>query len=591
MEQETNNFPPVYEKKTEEKITDFKTMITDEDKTIFGELSPFLHNFNDDQKKAIISRNKNIICIAGAGSGKTTVLTKRIEFLVKYRGVNPRKILAVTFTRKAKEEMKKRLLNLGVDTHVETFNSFCERVLRIYGSRLYGRPTRMINYSERVMVILSALNSIGLNIAQVLDIYFKEYQRVNKTSEELSSSFLNDCFFILDYFKMKNKELYDFSKEVDLADIKSAGLIYQVCNFVKKYMDMAGLRDYTDQLLDTIKFFKNNKEAMPQFEHVLVDEYQDVNDSQIELLDLLSPQNLFCVGDPRQSIFGWRGSDIKHILNFKNKYPDAEIISLIKNYRSSNHIVALINHSIKHMNLPDLAHDFESDNNIYIKKLESEEEEYDFVVSRIKAIGVPFHEVFVLARTNRQLYELSKKMNQNQFPHIIKTDEINRPVFEKEGHVVLSTIHAIKGLEATNVFLIGCSEQNFPCKATDHPVIEMIKIEDYDREEEEKRLFYVAISRAKKWLCLTYSGKKPTYFINEDMQKIIIDEDKTKTDETNADETEESENEGESDNQESENTEEIEEENSGYFGKFNRNLDGSGYSKDYNPYASEEWGE
>ena len=89
------------------------------------------------------------------------------------------------------------------------------------------------------------------------------------------------------------------------------------------------------------------------------------------------------------------------------------------------------------------------------------------------------------------------------------------------GKITLSTIHAAKGLEAELVFVMGCNEYNFPCKASDHPVIEMIRINDYDKEEEEKRIFYVAISRAKKKLYLTYTGKKPTYFINSEMIDLI----------------------------------------------------------------------
>ena len=108
----------------ERKITDYKTRITDSDRVIFKELEPFLRIFNDNQKKAIISSSPNILCVAGAGSGKTNVLTKRVEFLIKYKGVDPKKILAITFTRKAKEEMKKRLIKLNANTHVETFNSF-----------------------------------------------------------------------------------------------------------------------------------------------------------------------------------------------------------------------------------------------------------------------------------------------------------------------------------------------------------------------------------------------------------------------------------------------------------------------------------
>jgi len=574
-------FPPVYDRKTMRTITDYRTRITDKDKVLFQELDFFLNKFNIDQKKAIVSDNKKILCIAGAGSGKTSVLTKRIEFLIKYKGVNPRKILAITFTRKAREEMKQRLMRLNTNTHVETFNSFSEKVLRAYDNKIYGRPTKMIGYQNKVMLIMASLDSLGLTLENAIDIYFKTHQRINKEFETLSNSFMNDCFFILDYFKIKNKEIYDFSREVEPENKQSAELIYKVCSYLKQQMDLMGLRDYTDQILDTLKFFKAHPGLIPEYEHILVDEYQDVNDSQTELIDLLGSKNLFCVGDPRQSIFGWRGSSIKYIFGFKDRYEDSEIISLTKNYRSSNHIVGLINGAVKHMNLPDLEHNFETANKMFLKRFDSEDEEHNFVLESILNPGVPRQDVFVLARTNRQLLSLSRKLNQRQIPHILKTDEINRPVFERAGHVTLATIHSIKGLEAKKVFVIGCTEQNFPCKASDHPVIEMIKIEEYDKEEEEKRLFYVALSRARKHLYLSYHGKKHTSFINDEMLKILNHEEKNQKnledfsdDDSEEDETIE---------------EEVEETESGYFGKFDRAVDGSGYSNDFNPYAGDDW--
>ena len=290
-------------------------------------------------------------------------------------------------------------------------------------------------------------------------------------------------------------------------------------------MDLSGLRDYTDQIIETIKFFESNKQYIPEFEYVLVDEYQDVNSMQIKLLNLLKPKNLFCVGDPRQSIFGWRGSDINYILKFQEKYPESEIITLIKNYRSTNHLVNLMNSSIRIMSLPDLENSYEDEKKISLLNFDSEEKEMNFVISEILSSDLSKDDIFVLSRTNYQLTELSKFMKQKNIPHILKTDDFLNGSTAKKGEVTLATIHSIKGLEAHKVFIIGCNEINFPCKASDHPVIEMIKIDNYDKEEEERRLFYVAISRAKKELFLTYTGKKPTYFINSEMLKIISGDD------------------------------------------------------------------
>jgi len=105
--------------------------------------------------------------------------------------------------------------------------------------------------------------------------------------------------------------------------------------------------------------------------------------------------------------------------------------------------------------------------------------------------------------------------------HVIRSDEVRRSVDARKDDVTLATIHGIKGLEAEMVFVVGCNGVNFPCKGSEHPIIEMIKVEEYDKEEEERRLFYVAMSRAKNSLYLTYFGKKPTYFITKNMKKMI----------------------------------------------------------------------
>jgi non-canonical purine NTP pyrophosphatase (RdgB/HAM1 family) len=505
--------PSFYKSKIKNSFTE--TEITEEDERNFKELEDYLKTYNNPQKKAIISDNPSILCIAGAGSGKTTVLTKRIEFLIKYRSVNPKDILAITFTRKAKQEMEERLYRLGINTNLETFNSFCERILKRFESQVYTKRVRVMNYGDKVMALMNSLNANNLTIEKAIDIYFSENQKKTRTKEQLMNLFMNDCFFILDYFKLKNKNLYDFSSEADSKNYLAAKIIYNLCKNIKDYMDIYGLRDYTDQMLDTFRFFRENKNMIPKFKHILVDEYQDVNSPQVNLIDTLKPENLFVVGDPRQSIFGWRGSDINYILNFGKNNTQTEIITLSKNYRSSKKIVELINQLVKDMNFPDICSSLDLPAEISLNSFESEEQELEFVIEKILSLENPRNEIFVLARTNKQLNEMSEKLRQRQILHIIKTEDTNG-LYAKEGEVTLATIHSIKGLEAEAVFVIGCNESNFPCKTSDHPIVEIVKIEEYDREHEEKRLLYVALSRAKNKLFLSYSGKL-TRFINKDI--------------------------------------------------------------------------
>ncbi len=510
-------FPKLNKKKLKNRYYNYETRFEEEDKINFENFSSFLEDFNESQKKAIVCEKKNILCIAGAGSGKTTVLTKRIEHLVKNKKTSPEKILAITFTRKARNEMKERLNQLKIEgTVVETFNSFCEKILRKHEKEIYSVKMKVISYQEKIFSLREGLKKMGYEMKDAIEIYFSENQRKNNSPEKLVNLFVNDCFSILDYFKIKEGKLLDFRKQLN--DSRISNLVYGVCEHIQKHMSRNGLRDYTDQILDTIEFFKNNREKIPFFEHILVDEYQDVNDIQIELLDLLLPKNLFCVGDPRQAIFGWRGANVNYILELKNKFPDCEIISLTKNYRSKKTIVDFMNKSICCLGLPDLETSLSNEGELTLCSFENVDAEYNFVIGKILSSQIPLEEIFVLARTNKQLEEFSNLLKRRGISYILKEENSTEEL--KKGKLVLATVHAIKGLEAEIVFLIGCTQQNFPCRASDHPLIEKIKINDYDTEEEEKRVFYVAISRAKEKLYLTYSGKKHTYFIDDEMKKV-----------------------------------------------------------------------
>ncbi|MFW6122112.1 MAG: ATP-dependent helicase, partial [Petrotogales bacterium] len=450
--------PILYKRKLAFNFRETKTEITEENKRIFEKFSVFLLKFNDEQKKSIISDKARVLCIAGAGSGKTTVLTKRVEFLVKHRSIDPKKILAITFTRKARREMMIRLSEADLlnSVMVETFNSFCEKILRQYNYLIYDKPVRVISFKDKVVMINNALSKIHMDMEKAIEVYFSDAQRRGKTEEQLVNIFRNDCFFIRDYFKFKNKPIIESSFEPsNIEHKKIVKMVIAICNYIEAYMRRYGLRDFTDQLIDTITFFEKHPKLIPKFDHILVDEYQDVNSTQIQLIDLLSPKNIFCVGDPRQSIYGWRGSDIRYILNFEEKYPDCDIITLTKNYRSTEYIVELINSSIKHMRLADLKSSNKGKKDIHLRKFISEDEEFEFVIQKIIESDLPRNEIFVLARTNRQLNELSQLMKVRGVKHVVRSDEIRRSIIARKNDVTLATIHAIKGMEAKMVFVIG----------------------------------------------------------------------------------------------------------------------------------------
>ncbi len=495
--------------------------ITDIDREVFRNFDFFLGKYNDGQKKAIICGAEKILCIAGAGTGKTAVLTKRIEFLVQFRSVPAEKILAVTFTKKARREMISRLekAHLCNAVEIETFNSFSEKLISKHNDLLYSGKRRLIEFAGKIRITRAALNSIKVSPSQAIETYFTYGERRNKTPDELEIIFMNDCFAVLDFCKNYNKKLEEvFSKlEGNGHNSLITGLVYRVCSKIQKSMDENGLRDYADQIVECIKLFKNFPGVMPRYEHILIDEYQDINFIQEQLVEMLSPRNIFCVGDPRQSIFGWRGSKIGYIINFSEKHPNSEIIPLNVNYRSSKKIVSLMNEVISTMNLPNLESHSSPDGEIKIIEFDSDDGEFEFVIQCLQHKADDLGKIFVLGRTNRMVLELSAKMKSLGIAHTVRTEDFKRYSEDAESKITLATVHSIKGMEADTVFLIGATPNNFPCRASEHPVLDILKSDDYDKEEEERRLFYVAVSRARKNLFVSFA-KSITRFVREDMQ-------------------------------------------------------------------------
>ncbi len=514
-------------------IDNIITSATEEDMENFRHLGDYLKGYNDMQKKSIISNKSSILCIAGAGTGKTTVLTKRIDFLSRFRSVRPRKILAITFTRKARDEMQERLSSSqhtkGVNVH--TFNSFCERQLRHLSDIVYGKKVKMIGFRERINLVSQGLRKAGTGFDEFIISYFTRQKSAGLTKDKLISMIVNDCFSILDLIKIDDIDL----SKIDLnygsltsKERKNADIIFTVCRHIQSEMSRLGLRDYSDQLIDCWDFFRKNPEYIPKYEHVLVDEYQDVNLIQKDLIDILKPKNIFAVGDPRQSIYGWRGSRIRYIMNFKGDYPKSEIISLKRNYRSSKNIVKLINSSIRCMKLPELKSDKEENDNIRMIGFDSTEYEYLFISKKLKKIREERKDkdIFVLSRKNNELRDISSYFSSQGIEHMLLSEEngknsnIDR-LKDNSPNIVLGTVHAVKGMQADIVFVFSCTPSNFPCRASEHPIMELISANHFDKFEEERRLFYVALSRAKEELYITYSGSSRTSFINPEMVSLI----------------------------------------------------------------------
>ena len=287
-----------------------------------------LKNLNPNQKLAVTETEGPVMVMAGAGSGKTKVLTTRISYIIQELGVFPSQILAVTFTNKAALEMKKRIANmLSIDTGfmwISTFHSFCSRLLRI-------EIDRLVPYTKNFVII------------------------DEEDSTKIIKEILKEC-----EFDEKPKELKNLiSKNKNFTDFKikdpHLNNVFDIVN--RKYEQRCkedNLLDFDDLIIKTIELFTKHpdilKKYQDKFEYILVDEFQDTNSLQYELVKLLQGvhKNLFVVGDDFQSIYSFRGAKIENIRHFQNDFSNYKLILLEENYRSTKEILNLANDIIKH---------------------------------------------------------------------------------------------------------------------------------------------------------------------------------------------------------------------------------------------------
>jgi DNA helicase-2/ATP-dependent DNA helicase PcrA len=291
-----------------------------------SKLIDFLKNLNPAQSEAATHVCGPLLVLAGAGSGKTRVLAYRIAYLVGVEKINPQKILAVTFTNKAAGEMKSRVEKLlgkaGFDIWVSTFHSLCARILRVEAGVLgYARAFSIYDEDDQLALIKKCMDELNIST--------KEF------SKEAIQSHISKAKDKLIDWQEYSSHAEDFFEE------KSA----KVYELYENKMKEANAFDFDDLIMKTVEIFKNYppilKKYQNRFEYILVDEYQDTNHAQYVLVNLLASlhRNLCVVGDEDQSIYGWRGADVHNILNFERDYPDARVVKLEENYRSTQIIL------------------------------------------------------------------------------------------------------------------------------------------------------------------------------------------------------------------------------------------------------------
>ncbi len=292
-------------------------------------------SMNERQREAVFHTEGPLLILAGAGSGKTRVLTHRIAYLIEEKGVNPWNILAITFTNKAAGEMRERvdrLVAFGAESvWVSTFHSACVRILRRHIDRL-GYDSKFTIYDS------DDHKTLMKDICKRLQIDTKQWKE--KTLLGIISSAKNELIGAQEY---EMNTMGDFSKRKIAAAYKE----YQ------RQLRTNNALDFDDLIMKTVELFKLNPDVLEayqeRFKYIMVDEYQDTNTAQFKLISLLASkyQNLCVVGDDDQSIYKFRGANIRNILNFEDVFPSARVVKLEQNYRSTKTILDAANHVIR----------------------------------------------------------------------------------------------------------------------------------------------------------------------------------------------------------------------------------------------------
>lgn len=371
----------------------------------------YLEGLNNKQREAVETTEGPLLILAGAGSGKTRVVTHKIAYLIESLGVSPINILAITFTNKAASEMKERvakLLNRDVDyMWMGTFHSICVRILRKHIEKIgYTSSFTIYDRADQITLVKECLRERNLS---------REYYNENAVLSFIGNQ--KD--------KMISPEAYINNNYKDLVQ-RTYGELYQM--YQAKLLEYNAL-DFDDLIIKTVELLNNNEEVLREyqerFKYVFVDEYQDTNGVQYKLIKLLSGgyNNLSVVGDADQSIYGWRGADIRNILDFEKDYKGARTILLEQNYRSTNNILSLANHVIKNntgRKKKNLWTSSDSGESVKYYTLDNEREEAKFAANTIYKMlgeGKKLSDFAVLYRTNAQSRPFEEIFMQASLPY------------------------------------------------------------------------------------------------------------------------------------------------------------------------------
>lgn len=357
-----------------------------------------LEDLNDKQKEAVSRTEGPLLIIAGAGSGKTKTLTHRIAYLIEEMGVKPWNILAVTFTNKAANEMKERIQRILADENVEmptvgTFHSICIRILR-KNIHLLGMENSFVIYDTNDQVVL---------MKQLMKKHAIDEKKMNPKA-------------VLAHISQAKNQLIDANEYYNYTNTFFSEKVAELYRSFQKELERVNALDFDDIIMKVVELFKKFPDTLTyyqdRYKYISVDEYQDTNHAQYTIVKMLAEKykNICVIGDPDQSIYSWRGANMQNILDFEKDYPDALVVKLEQNYRSTKKILDAA-HSIIEKNKKrkekKLWTDREDGSHVKIWKAHDEKDESTMIVREImnfiKSHESPYYKDFaVLYRTNAQ---------------------------------------------------------------------------------------------------------------------------------------------------------------------------------------------
>ena len=378
-------------------------------------ISDIIEKLNPAQREAVENTEGPVLILAGAGSGKTRVLTTRIGYLMENKGVKAENILAITFTNKAANEMRERVEETleGIDTKemwITTFHSCCVRILRKSINKIgYNRSFVIYDSPDQITLIKDCMRELDIS------------------DKAFDPKYVLSCISNAKD-KLYSPKTYMKLNEGDISKTK-VGEIYAL---YQDRLKRNSALDFDDLIMKTVELFKECPEILDfyrnKFRYIMVDEYQDTSKAQYELIKLLAKQhqNICVVGDDDQSIYGWRGADIRNILEFERDYDDVKIVKLEQNYRSTQVILDAANHVISNnteRKRKKLWSEKKEGQLIKIQLAENEMEEGDFISNTInfmkKYEDREYKDFAVLYRANAQARSVEDALNRAGIPYNI----------------------------------------------------------------------------------------------------------------------------------------------------------------------------